>query len=83
MSAKETPPLPSPGRPDAEPTKAPEKRPDAPPTSRFGRLARLTALAPRALPIAMEGVKRAMGVTRTEDDERAARAKAARVGHGQ
>jgi predicted unusual protein kinase regulating ubiquinone biosynthesis (AarF/ABC1/UbiB family) len=71
MSAKETPP---PGRPDGTQTNA-EKRPDAPPTSRFGRLARLTALAPRALPIAMEGVKRAMGVTRTEDDEKAARAK--------
>jgi predicted unusual protein kinase regulating ubiquinone biosynthesis (AarF/ABC1/UbiB family) len=36
-------------------------RPDKPPVSRFGRLARLTALAPRALPMATAAVKRAMG----------------------
>ena len=53
----------------------PEKRPDAPPTSRFGRLARLAGLAPRTLPMAMEGMKRAMGVKRDEDDMRAAREK--------
>ncbi len=57
---------------EAMPTEA---RPHAPPTSRLGRLARLTALAPRALPIAMEGVKRAMGVKRDADEERVAREK--------
>jgi predicted unusual protein kinase regulating ubiquinone biosynthesis (AarF/ABC1/UbiB family) len=48
---------------------------DAPPTSRMGRLARLGALAPRALPVALEGVRRAIGSSRTEDEERAARAR--------
>src|SRR5262249_32196772 len=52
-----------------------EKRPDAPPTSRLGRLARLTALAPRALPVALEGLKRARGVKRTAEEEREAREK--------
>jgi predicted unusual protein kinase regulating ubiquinone biosynthesis (AarF/ABC1/UbiB family) len=51
------------------------KRPDRPPTSRFGRLARLSALAPKALPIAAEAMKRAMGVRRTEDEEAIARQK--------
>ncbi len=36
------------------------KRPDAPPTSRLGRLARLAALAPRALPLASAAMKRAI-----------------------
>jgi predicted unusual protein kinase regulating ubiquinone biosynthesis (AarF/ABC1/UbiB family) len=48
-------------------------RPDRPPTSRFGRFARLSALAPRALPMAAEALKRAAGLTRTEDEEIAAR----------
>ncbi len=52
-----------------------DKRPDRPPTSRFGRIARLGALAPRALPIAAEAVKRAWGVKRDEQEEAAARAK--------
>jgi predicted unusual protein kinase regulating ubiquinone biosynthesis (AarF/ABC1/UbiB family) len=47
----------------------------APPTSRLGRLARLTALAPRALPVAAEAVKRALGRTRTEEEERQSREK--------
>src|SRR5580704_10241360 len=51
------------------------KRPDSPPTSRFGRLARLSALAPKALPIAAEALKRAVGPRRTEDEEARARAK--------
>jgi len=51
------------------------KRADRPPTSRLGRFARLTALAPRALPMAAEAMKRAAGFTRTEDEEIAARAK--------
>lgn len=37
-----------------------KKRPDAPPSSRLGRLARLGALSTRAIPIATEGVRRAM-----------------------
>lgn len=37
----------------------PKKRPDAPPSSRLGRLARLGALAPRALPMATEAMRRA------------------------
>jgi predicted unusual protein kinase regulating ubiquinone biosynthesis (AarF/ABC1/UbiB family) len=59
-------------RDDAEPARE-EKRPDAPPTSRFGRLARLTALAPRALPIAAEAMRRAIGGKRDEADEIEAR----------
>lgn len=45
----------------------------APPTSRLSRLARLGALAPRALPIAAEAVRRAVGVTRTPEEETEAR----------
>lgn len=37
-----------------------KKRPDAPPSSRLGRLTRLGALSTRAIPIATEGVRRAM-----------------------
>jgi len=47
--------------------------PHRPPTSRLGRLARLAALAPRAVPFAIEGAKRALGNTRTEDEQRAVR----------
>jgi predicted unusual protein kinase regulating ubiquinone biosynthesis (AarF/ABC1/UbiB family) len=53
----------------------PPARPSRPPTSRLGRLARLGALAPRALPIALEGARRALGTERTEEEERAAREK--------
>lgn len=52
-----------------------EKRPDRPPTSRLGRLARLTALAPRALPLAAEAMKRAVGIKRNEDQAEIARRK--------
>ncbi len=45
------------------------QRPDAPPTSRFGRFARLGALAPRALPLAREAMRRAMGGTAKELDQ--------------
>jgi predicted unusual protein kinase regulating ubiquinone biosynthesis (AarF/ABC1/UbiB family) len=45
----------------------------SPPTSRLGRLARLAGLAPRAIPFAVEGAKRALGGDRTEDEEAAAR----------
>jgi predicted unusual protein kinase regulating ubiquinone biosynthesis (AarF/ABC1/UbiB family) len=44
-------------------------RADAPPVSRIGRLARLGALAPRAVPIAAEAVRRAVGGPRTEAEE--------------
>jgi predicted unusual protein kinase regulating ubiquinone biosynthesis (AarF/ABC1/UbiB family) len=46
-----------------------------PPTSRIGRLARLAGLAPRALPFAVEGAKRALGGSRTEEEQQAAREK--------
>jgi predicted unusual protein kinase regulating ubiquinone biosynthesis (AarF/ABC1/UbiB family) len=46
---------------------------EAPPTSRLGRLARLAGLAPRAVPMAAEAVRRAMGGNRTADEEREAR----------
>jgi predicted unusual protein kinase regulating ubiquinone biosynthesis (AarF/ABC1/UbiB family) len=51
------------------------KRPDKPPTSRFGRIARLSALAPKALPLAAEAMKRALGVTREAAEEVTAREK--------
>jgi len=37
-----------------------------PPTSRIGRLARLAALAPKGMPLALEGAKRALGVKRSK-----------------
>jgi predicted unusual protein kinase regulating ubiquinone biosynthesis (AarF/ABC1/UbiB family) len=42
---------------------------DAPPVSRLGRLAKLGALAPRALPMAAEAVRRAMQGKRSPEDE--------------
>jgi predicted unusual protein kinase regulating ubiquinone biosynthesis (AarF/ABC1/UbiB family) len=57
----------------AKPPEEPAKRPDAPPTSRLGRLARLTALAPRALPLAAEAVRRAVGGPRDEEEQARAR----------
>ncbi len=41
---------------------------DRPPTSRFGRLARLAMLAPKGMPLAMEGAKRVLGLRRGEHD---------------
>src|SRR5262245_45774790 len=61
------------GRKERRGSTAPGPRPDAPPTSRLGRLARLTALAPKALPMAAEAVRRAMGSKRSADEEREAR----------
>ncbi|MCC6559189.1 MAG: AarF/ABC1/UbiB kinase family protein [Polyangiaceae bacterium] len=52
-----------------------QKRKDKPPTSKLGRLARLAGLAPRTIPFAIEGAKRALGRTRTEDEEAEARRK--------
>lgn len=46
------------------------RRPDAPPSSRFARLARLGALSTRALPIAAEAARRAaFGKRRDEEEE--------------
>src|SRR4051812_1637174 len=46
------------------------KRPDAPPSSRLGRLGRLAALSTRALPMAAEAARRAaFGKRRTEEEE--------------
>src|SRR5216684_887465 len=55
-----------------EPPAAPKSKP---PTSRLGRLARLGLLSTHALPIAIEGAKRAFGVRRTEDDAKKVREK--------
>jgi predicted unusual protein kinase regulating ubiquinone biosynthesis (AarF/ABC1/UbiB family) len=53
--------MPPPRDDDAEERKKEEgPRAQRPPTSRLGRLARLTALAPRALPLASAAVKRAL-----------------------
>ncbi len=46
---------------------------EGPPVSRIARLARLGALAPRALPLATEAVRRAIGGRGTDQDEAAAR----------
>jgi predicted unusual protein kinase regulating ubiquinone biosynthesis (AarF/ABC1/UbiB family) len=59
------------GRRSVAPPPAP--RASAPPVSRLGRLARLGALAPRALPIAAEAVRRAVGTRRSEEEELEAR----------
>jgi predicted unusual protein kinase regulating ubiquinone biosynthesis (AarF/ABC1/UbiB family) len=46
------------------------RRPDAPPSSRIGRLGRLAALSTRALPIATEAMRRAaFGKRRSADEE--------------
>jgi predicted unusual protein kinase regulating ubiquinone biosynthesis (AarF/ABC1/UbiB family) len=52
-------------------TSGPKEKPaqDRPPTSRLGRLARLAGLAPRGLPFAIEGARRALGRTRTAEEE--------------
>ncbi len=48
-------------------------RPDAPPTSRLGRLARLAALSTRALPLAKEAVRKAVtSAPRSEEAEQKA-----------
>lgn len=48
-----------------------------PPTSRLGRLARLATLAPKSLPFALEGAKRALGVKRSDEEQLEARKKLA------
>jgi predicted unusual protein kinase regulating ubiquinone biosynthesis (AarF/ABC1/UbiB family) len=59
--------------PPAAPSQPPPRPKSRPPTSRLGRLARLGALSTHALPIAIEGAKRAFGVKRTEDDAKKVR----------
>lgn len=49
-----------------------DKPKDKPPTSRLGRLARLAALAPKGVPLALEGARRALGVKRDEEATRKA-----------
>jgi predicted unusual protein kinase regulating ubiquinone biosynthesis (AarF/ABC1/UbiB family) len=51
---------------------AQDKPKDRPPTSRIGRLARLAGLAPRAVPFAIEGARRALGGARSDEEEQAA-----------
>lgn len=54
------------------------KAKDRPPTTKLGRLARLAALAPRSIPLAMETARRALGPSdRTEDEERESRRRVA------
>ncbi len=62
--------------PPPEPPTLPTSTQAAAPSSRFGRLARLTALAPKAFPIALEGARRVLGIRRTEEKERQARERA-------
>jgi len=47
-----------------------EKRPDAPPTSRLGRLMRLGALAPKAIPFATNAMKKAVGLKASPEDQK-------------
>lgn len=47
----------------------------APPTSRLGRLLKLGALAPKALPFAVENAKRVLKLERSAEDEQAAQRK--------
>lgn len=52
-----------------------DKRPSRPPTGRFGRLAKLGALAPKAASLAIAGVRKRLAGELTEDEEAAQRAK--------
>ncbi|HHH30152.1 MAG TPA: AarF/ABC1/UbiB kinase family protein, partial [Polyangiaceae bacterium] len=42
---------------------------DKPPTSRFGRLARLAGLGTKGIPLAVEGAKRVLGKERAKTEE--------------
>lgn len=58
---------------DIEESENEGRRPDAPPTSRLGRLARLGSLSTRALPMAAEAVRRAaLGKRSNESEDREA-----------
>src|SRR5215471_1070852 len=53
-----------------------DKRPDKPPTSRLGRLARLGSLVPKAVPLAIAGAKRRLaGESASEEELEKARQK--------
>ena len=52
-----------------------DKPKDKPPTSRLGRLAKLAGLSPRGIPFAIEGARRALGMTRSEEQEARAKEK--------
>ncbi len=54
---------------------SPSETVKGPPTSRVARLFRLGALAPKALPFALEGAKRAFGRKPSPEDERAQKQK--------
>jgi predicted unusual protein kinase regulating ubiquinone biosynthesis (AarF/ABC1/UbiB family) len=56
---------------------ADDKPKDKPPTSRLGRIARLAGLGTRSIPLAVEGAKRALGRSRSEDEDAAQKAKMA------
>ncbi len=56
------------------------KRPHEPPTSRLGRLARLGALAPKAIPLASAAVRRALGGKPKEEMSLEERKKAMELG---
>jgi predicted unusual protein kinase regulating ubiquinone biosynthesis (AarF/ABC1/UbiB family) len=62
-------------KPPSNDDEAPSEATKAPPTSRLGRLFRLGALAPKALPFALEGAKRAMGRKPTPEEDLASRQK--------
>jgi predicted unusual protein kinase regulating ubiquinone biosynthesis (AarF/ABC1/UbiB family) len=66
-------PAPPPGMPGGVLPSTDQK---AAPSSRLGRLIRLSSIAPRALPVALEGARRVLGVKRTEQQEREARQRA-------
>jgi predicted unusual protein kinase regulating ubiquinone biosynthesis (AarF/ABC1/UbiB family) len=67
-----------PSPPDGDRPAATATSGEAPPVSRIGRLARLGALAPHALPAAAEAVRRAVGGARSKEDEAEARRRLAR-----
>jgi predicted unusual protein kinase regulating ubiquinone biosynthesis (AarF/ABC1/UbiB family) len=62
-------------KPPSHDDDAPSDIVKAPPTSRIARLFRLGALAPKALPLAMQGARRALGRPPTPEEERAQRQK--------
>src|SRR5690606_29599101 len=56
----------------ADPSRRPtmnDKPKDKPPTSRFGRLARLAGLGTKGIPLAFEGAKRVLGRERPKSPE--------------
>ena len=59
-----------------------DDRPNAPPASRLGRLARLGALSTRAIPMATEAMRRSVfGKRKDADSEREAQERATEAAH--